>query len=171
LTHDHADAVFGLDDLRFHSILHIFYLYRSLTFKQGPSTPIKSPIPVHASQTTRSAIFRMFAYLEDPRHSSGHGIAPFTWNVFDESKPFYIPSCGNIEVIPLPVQHGRDHAPVRRPYICMGFRIKDFSYISDVSFVSEDTRKKVNGTRILVLDALRERQQSSHFNFEQVVLE
>jgi phosphoribosyl 1,2-cyclic phosphodiesterase len=94
--------------------------------------------------------------------------SPFTWNVFDESKPFHIPSCGNVEVAPLPVQHGRDHAPVRRPYICMGFRIQDFSYIGDASFISEDTKKKVDGTRILVLDALRERPQPSHFNFDEV---
>jgi phosphoribosyl 1,2-cyclic phosphodiesterase len=110
----------------------------------------------------------MFPYLEDPRHSSGHGIAPFTWNHFDESVPFNIPSCGNIQVTPLRVQHGRDHAPVRQPYICMGFRINYFSYISDASFVPEDTRKKLDGTRVLVLDALRERPHPSHFNFDQV---
>jgi len=110
----------------------------------------------------------MFAYLEDPRHSSGHGIAPFTWNLFDESKPFHIASCGDIKVMPLPVQHGRDHAPVRQPYISMGFRINDFSYISDASFIPEETRAKLDGTRILVLDALRERPHPSHFNFEEV---
>jgi phosphoribosyl 1,2-cyclic phosphodiesterase len=110
----------------------------------------------------------MFPYLEDPRHSSGHGIAPFTWNLFDESLPFNIPSCGNIQVTPLRVQHGRDHAPVRQPYICMGFRINDFSYISDASFIPEDTRKKLDGTRVLVLDALRERPHPSHFNFDEV---
>ena len=144
---------------------------RALTFKQGPATPVQSPIPAYASPTTRSEIFRMFAYLEDPRHSSGPGIAPFTWHVFDESKPFGISSCGNIEVTPLPVQHGRDHAPVRQPYISMGFRIADFSYISDVSFIPQDTREKLNGTRILVLDALRERRHSSHFNFDEVFTE
>jgi len=157
LTHDHADACHGLDDLR------------ALTFKQGPS-PIRSPIPVHASPDTSSEILRMFAYLEDPRHSSGHGIAPFTWKVFDPSNPFRIPSCGNIEVTPLPVEHGRDHAPVRQPYICMGFRLNDFSYISDASAVPEETKKKVDGTRVLVLDALRERPHPSHLNFEQAKL-
>jgi len=155
LTHDHADACHGLDDLR------------ALTFKQGPVTPIRSPIAVHVSPDTRSEIFRMFAYLEDPRHSSGHGVAPFNWNVFDQLEPFYVPSCGDIKVTPLPVQHGRDHAPVRQPYICMGFRLNDFSYISDVSFVPESTKENVDGTRILALDALRERPHPSHFNFEQ----
>jgi phosphoribosyl 1,2-cyclic phosphodiesterase len=170
LTHDHADACFGLDDLRFFasSLKYCTNFHRGLTFKQGPSTPIRSPIAVHASPATHSVIIRMFAYLEDPRHSSGHGIAPFTWNLFDESKPFHITSCGDIQVIPLPVQHGRDHAPVRQPYICMGFRIRDFSYISDTSFIPEDTRAKLDGTRTLVLDALRERPHPSHFNFDEV---
>lgn len=73
----------------------------------------------------------MFPYMEDSRHSSGSGIPPFSWHVFHESNPFLMPSCGNIEVMPLLVQHGRDHVPVRRPYTCIGFRIKDFSYICD----------------------------------------
>lgn len=131
---------------------------------------MRSPISVHTSSTTRAEIFRMFPYLEDPRHSSGHGIAPFTWNLFDESNPFNIASCGNIEVWPLPVQHGRDHAPIRRPYYCLGFRINDFSYISDASFIPPETKSKVDGTRFLVLDALRENPHPSHFNFEAVLL-
>lgn len=110
----------------------------------------------------------MFPYMEDSRHSSGRGVPPFIWHAFDESKPFYIPSCGNLKVLPLPVEHGRDHAPVRRPYICMGFRMNDFSYISDASFISEDTRRKMDGTRILVLNSLRQRPHSSHFTFDQV---
>lgn len=85
----------------------------------------------------------MFPYMLDSRHSSGSGVAPFSWNVFEASKPFHIPSCGNIEVIPLPVEHGRDHAPVRRPYICMGFRMKDFSYIGDLSCIPEDTKEEI----------------------------
>ena|SRR5436190_11462689 len=140
---------------------------RSLTFNQG-STPIKSPIPVHASPATESEILRMFPYMLDSRHSSGNGAAPFNWNVFDATKPFYIPSCGNIEITPLPVEHGRDHAPVRRPYICFGFRVKGFSYIGDVSCVPEETKKKLDGTRILVLNALRERPHSAHFSFNEV---
>jgi phosphoribosyl 1,2-cyclic phosphate phosphodiesterase len=84
-------------------------------------------------------------------------------------EPFYVPSCGNIKVTPLPVQHGRDHAPVHQPYICMGFRLNDFSYIRDASFVSESTKKNLDGTRYLVLDALRERPHPSRFNFEQVI--
>jgi phosphoribosyl 1,2-cyclic phosphodiesterase len=110
----------------------------------------------------------MFPYLEDERHSLGHGVPPFTWHPFNESESFTLPSCGNIEVIPLPVQHGRDHAPIRQPYICMGFRIGDFSYLSDVSFVPEATRIKMEGTKILILNALRIRPQSAHFSFREV---
>jgi phosphoribosyl 1,2-cyclic phosphate phosphodiesterase len=100
----------------------------------------------------------------------GHGVPPFTWHPFSGSEHFILPSCGNIEVIPLPVQHGRDHAPIRQPYTCTGFRIGDFSYLSDVSFVPEDTRRKMEGTRILILNALREKPQSAHFNFSEVCL-
>jgi phosphoribosyl 1,2-cyclic phosphodiesterase len=127
---------------------------------------VKSPIAIYASPSTHREILRMFQYMEDSRHSSGHGFPPFSWHTFSGS--FFIPSCENIEVTPLPVQHGRDHAPVRRPYVCMGFRIQDFSYISDVSFNPEDTRRKLYGTRILVLNALREKTHPSHFSFSEV---
>jgi phosphoribosyl 1,2-cyclic phosphodiesterase len=100
----------------------------------------------------------------------GQGVPPFSWHAFNESESFFIPSCGDLEVLPLPVHHGRDHAPVRQPYTCIGFRIADFSYLSDVSFVPEDIKQKMEGTRILVLNALREKEQSAHFNFSQVLL-
>jgi phosphoribosyl 1,2-cyclic phosphodiesterase len=138
---------------------------RALT--QG-HTPIKSPIPVHTSVPTYNEILRMFPYLEDKRHSLGHGVPPFTWHPFNESESFTLPSCGNIEVIPLPVQHGKDHAPIPQPYTCIGFRIGDFSYLSDVSFVPEKTRRKIEGTKVLILNALREKPQSAHFSFSEV---
>lgn len=113
----------------------------------------------------------MFPYLKDARQSSGSGaVAALTWYTFRESSSFFIPSCGNLEVIPLPVEHGRrklaggDYGA----YLCMGFRMGDFSYISDASSVPEDTRRKIQGTRVLVLDALRERPHPSHMNFQEV---
>jgi len=130
---------------------------------------LRCPIPVYASPATQSEILRMFPYMQDSRHSRGQGRPSFEWNVFSEDSSFVIPSCGDIEVIPLPVEHGKDHSiPIRKPYTCMGFRIGDFSYLGDVSFVPEATRRKVQGTRTLVLNALREQTQSSHFSIGEV---
>lgn len=138
----------------------------SLTLPDG-SAPVQSHIPVHVSSTTHAEIARMFPYMQHSRNSTGSGAVPsLLWRPFKESESFVVPSCGNIQVIPLPVEHGRAGSG---PYMCMGFRIKDFSYISDASRIPEETRDKLHGTRILVLDALREKPHPAHLSFDQVI--
>jgi len=73
-------------------------------------------------------------------------------------------------VIPLPVEHGMyfSEGPAK-PYMCMGFRIGDLSYISDANSVPAETKRKIEGSRILILDALRETPHASHFSFQEVL--
>lgn len=52
--------------------------------------------------------------------------------------------------------------------MCMGFRIGEVSYISDASKIPEETKAKVEGSRVLILDALREKPHGSHFSFDEV---
>jgi len=141
---------------------------RALTLNHG-GTPMKAPIPVHAAIPTKNEILRMFPYLEDSRHSRGQGVPPFQWHGFNYVDPFQVPSCGNLEVIPLAVWHGKDHSPEPQKYINVGFRIGDFSYIGDVNVVPDLTKEKVEGTRFLVLNALRDTLQSAHFSFTEVL--
>jgi phosphoribosyl 1,2-cyclic phosphodiesterase len=114
----------------------------------------------------------MFPYMK-AREQSGPGSGPLPklkWNTFNESKPFSVPECGDLEIIPLPVEKGRqmEDAGEKGAYLCLGFRIGDFSYISDANFIPETTMQKMHGTRVLVLDAMRERSHSSHMNFQEV---
>ena len=112
----------------------------------------------------------MFPYMIDSRKATGGGDIPsFTWHLFDTSEPFSIPSCGGIEILPLPVEHGiyfSDGPAI--PYMCMGFRIGQLSYISDANRVPDETKRKIEGSRILILDALREVPHGSHFSFDEV---
>lgn len=66
-----------------------------------------------------------------------------------------------IKITPLPVMHMR--MPV------LGFRIGDFSYITDANFISDDTLKKISGSRILVLNALQREKHLSHFNLHEAL--
>jgi len=50
-----------------------------------------------------------------------------------------------------------------------GFRIKDFTYITDANYISEEEMEKVCGTKILVLNALRLKSHISHFTLEEAV--
>ncbi|GAB3830612.1 MBL fold metallo-hydrolase [Pontibacter rugosus] len=50
-----------------------------------------------------------------------------------------------------------------------GFRIGDFSYITDVNFISEEELDKVRGSKVIVLDALRHEPHISHFSLQEAV--
>ena len=66
-----------------------------------------------------------------------------------------------IKILPLPVQH------LRMPVL--GFRIGDFSYITDANFIPEETLSKLKGTKVLVLNALQKEKHISHFNLEEAI--
>ena len=50
-----------------------------------------------------------------------------------------------------------------------GFRFGNFSYITDANFIPEETFEKLNGTEILVLNALQREPHISHFNLEEAL--
>jgi len=66
-----------------------------------------------------------------------------------------------VTFLPLPVMHYR--LPV------LGFRIGDFSYITDANYIPPETMEKLKGTRTLVLNALQREQHVSHFNLTQAL--
>ncbi len=71
-------------------------------------------------------------------------------------KPFKI---GDAEIIPIEVIHGK--LPI------FGYRIKNFAYITDASFIPEEEEHKLKDLDVLVLNALRIRPHPTHFNLEQ----
>lgn len=66
-----------------------------------------------------------------------------------------------VEFIPIRVMH--EKLPVT------GFRVGNFTYITDASHISEEEKKKVNGSRIIVLNALRNSKHVSHFSVSEAV--
>ncbi len=75
-----------------------------------------------------------------------------------ENKPFNINS---IEIIPIRVMHLK--LPV------FGFRVMNFSYITDANYISEEEKEKMKGSEVLVINALRKKKHISHFNLEEAL--
>jgi phosphoribosyl 1,2-cyclic phosphate phosphodiesterase len=50
-----------------------------------------------------------------------------------------------------------------------GFRIKDFSYITDVNYISEEEIEKIKGSKVVVMGALRKEKHLSHFTLSEAV--
>ena len=51
----------------------------------------------------------------------------------------------------------------------LGFRIDDFTYLTDAKTISEEEIKKLEGTKVLVVNALREAPHYSHFNIAEAL--
>ncbi len=74
------------------------------------------------------------------------------------SEPFII---GDIPVIPILVWHYK--MPV------LGFRFGNFTYITDANQIDDTNKKKIMGSEILVLNALRNEPHISHFTLKEAI--
>ncbi|KAK0465222.1 beta-lactamase-like protein [Desarmillaria tabescens] len=91
ITHPHADAMNGLDDLRGWTL----------------GKRIQEHIDVYVSQNTFTEVQRCFPYLVSKEFASGGGDVPeFKWHIIDDKVPFEIEDTG-IMVTPFSVHHGR----------------------------------------------------------------
>nr|WP_242695920.1 MBL fold metallo-hydrolase [Pedobacter sp. SYSU D00873] len=66
-----------------------------------------------------------------------------------------------IEVIPVEVMHYK--LPV------FGFRIGDFSYITDAKTISQEEKEKLKGSKVLVVNALQKEKHISHFTLDEAI--
>jgi phosphoribosyl 1,2-cyclic phosphate phosphodiesterase len=66
-----------------------------------------------------------------------------------------------LEIIPIQVLHYK--LPV------LGFRIKNFSYITDAKTISDTEIEKLSGTEVLVINALQHEPHISHFTFVEAI--
>ena len=50
-----------------------------------------------------------------------------------------------------------------------GFRIGDFTYITDANYISDEEKKKIKGSKVLVLNALQKTPHISHFTLDEAI--
>ncbi|CAL1696278.1 unnamed protein product [Somion occarium] len=91
ITHAHADAMNGLDDLR------------GWTLRSS----IQSHVDLYVSQATFKEVQRAFPYLVAKEYASGGGDVPeFKWHIIEDRVPFEIEDTG-VFIKPFSVHHGR----------------------------------------------------------------
>jgi phosphoribosyl 1,2-cyclic phosphate phosphodiesterase len=122
---------------------------RAFNFKQGIDMPVYGTVEVHEQ------LKREFAYAFNKEYYPG---VPRLELKEIGTEKFEIKG---VEFIPLPVMHMK--LPV------LGFRIGNFSYITDANYVPDDTLNKLIGTKTLVLNALQIDKHISHFNLEEAI--
>lgn len=176
LTHHHMDAVGGLDDVR--GFQHVAALG---SFDKAPKMV---PMPLHLSKVCLADVSERFPWLFptiQPNYKTGsldkpaveRHVASFDIRLFDALEPFDIEG---LEVIPLPVWHGKDLVSYGFAFSITGSSGKpaNIVYISDISQMIPETmdyiHKMLPPTDILIVDTLLQDQPHSvHFSLDQAI--
>ena len=132
-THAHADHIHGIDDLR------------------QINNVIGTPLPAYADQLVFDRIRARFDYAFHADEMPGGGFWRPSLKAIPIDGPFRI---GPIELIPFRQSHGKSDS--------WGFRIGDFAYSTDALTLDEAAFEALAGTRLWIVDALRDDPHPSH---------
>lgn len=122
---------------------------RSYNFKQ------KRDMPIYAVDRVIERLKAEFSYIfADEKYP---GVPTVEVNTLENEK-FNI---GDIEVLPIEVMHYK--LPV------MGFRVKDFAYITDAKTITDEEKDKLKNLDTLVLNALQIKEHISHLTLEEAL--
>ncbi len=141
-THDHADHLHGLDDLR------------------AVSTRRGGALPVYGAADTLARIARRFAYVFDATmrplpgttkpEGALHAIAP--------GEPTRI---GDADVVAVPVPHGQ--------VTVFGWRVGPIGYVTDAKAIPADALALLAGVRVLVVNALFWTPHPTHLSIPEAI--
>lgn len=123
---------------------------RPFNFRQGE-------IPVYAHHRVIENLNKRFEYVFETVNRYPGAPSVKTIEVHN-NVPFEI---GNKVAIPVNVMHGDLQV--------FGYRIDDFAYLTDVKTIEDIEIAKLQGLKVLVVNALREEAHNTHFNLEEAL--
>ncbi len=148
LTHSHADHVHGLDDVRIFSR--------------------EKPVPVYGNSETLEDIRQRFSYIFRETQEGGGkphlelipagGVFSAAEKTAEPPEPFCV---GSVMIQGFPLFHGETAVT--------GWRIGNVAYLTDLNFLPGSSLPLLQNLEHLVIDGLRERPHTTHFNFDQAV--
>ncbi|RNL56600.1 MBL fold metallo-hydrolase [Pedobacter jejuensis] len=113
-------------------------------------------IDVYATERVQTALKREFYYIfADTKY---HGLPQINLHEVVNGVSFNI---GNSKIIPFEVMHHL--LPIT------GYRIGDFTYITDAKTISDSSFEQIKGTKILVINALQIEPHISHFTLDEAI--
>ncbi|VFQ82649.1 unnamed protein product [Cuscuta campestris] len=131
ITHSHADAIGGLDDLR------------------DWTNNVQACVPIYVAERDFEVMKKTHCYLVDTSGIiPGAAVSDLQFNIISED-PFIV---HGLKIIPLPVWHGTG-------YRSLGFRFGNFCYISDVSEIPQETYSLLEDCELLILVQVENLQQ------------
>ncbi len=116
----------------------------------------KQAIDVYATEHTQAVLKREFAYIfSDEQYP---GIPEINLHTINNHDPFNI---NELIFQPIRVMHYKMEV--------LGFRIGDFTYITDANYIAPHELLKAKGSKVFVLNALRHEQHISHYTLAEAI--
>lgn len=122
---------------------------RAFNYKQNTA------IDVYADERVQKALKREFPYIFAEFKYPG---IPQINLIEINNEPFNI---GDIRFTPIEVMHYQ--------LLVKGFRVKDFTYITDAKTIAAAEIEKIKGSKILVINALQKEKHISHFTLKEAI--
>ena len=145
-THEHADHLFGLDDLRL------------MPFYTG------GPVPLYCEEWTEQRIRKSFDYAFERRPNLHPGAVP---ELRFERIGAVNDGWPTINLLGTEITAVRQHHGPN--FDTLGFRVGNIAYCTDVSSMPESSKEQLRGLDVLILDALRKKAHTTHFSLDQAV--
>ncbi|WP_443634968.1 MBL fold metallo-hydrolase [Candidatus Marifrigoribacter sp. Uisw_064] len=123
---------------------------RPFYFQQGN-------IPFFAQNRVFESLHKRFDYIFETENKYP-GAPTIDEHKINKNTPFII---GGKQVSPIEVLHSS--LPI------LGFRIDDFCYFTDMKTISEEELEKVKGSKVLVINALRNEKHHSHLSLPEAL--
>ena len=137
LTHEHKDHTGGIDDVRAFNFVDF---------------PVIHTMHIYGNEPTITSIRRDFhyAFSEDKYR----GVPEIELHTIAEDKPFVV---ADVEVMPVVGSHSERFRSV-------GFRFGELAYLTDMNAIADEEIAKLQGVKVLVVNALRWESHNSHFS-------
>lgn len=113
-------------------------------------------IDVYATERVQNALKREFYYIF--AETKYHGLPQIKLHTVTNGHDFKI---GKNTISPIEIMHHL--LPIT------GYRIGNFTYITDAKTVSQESFDKIRGTKVLVINALQKQPHISHFTLEEAI--
>ena len=141
-THDHADHIHGIDDIR------------AFTVRRA------APLPLYGPADTLERLAKRFPYVFDER------LLPLPGTSKPEGKACpladgEVVSIGDAQIEPIAVPHG--------PVTVFGYRIGKVAYVTDAKSVPPQTVERLRGVDVLVVNALFRKWHPTHLSLAEAI--
>lgn len=137
-THEHADHIFGLDDLRLFPFM------------------LRGPVPLYCEPNVERRIRHSYDYAFSTKPQTHPGAIPQLETRTIGLAPFDVLGA---TIQPMRLQHGPN-------YHVLGFRIGNIAYCTDTNFIPTESYRILEGVEYFIVDALRYEPHATHFHVD-----